>query len=57
MQLFLYSYRQVDSGILWILRRRFEECVLYEQPNDKETCAPLWETYNVALDNWFIKCK
>lgn len=53
----LIFYRRVDSSILWILRRRFEECVMYESPLHEEKCRPLYNTYNDALDNWFIKCK
>ncbi|XP_018323898.1 NADH dehydrogenase [ubiquinone] 1 beta subcomplex subunit 10 [Agrilus planipennis] len=47
--------RKVDSEILSILRRRFEDCVLYEAPDDAEKCKPLLDTLNEATTNWFIK--
>lgn len=46
----------VDTNILSILRSRFEDCSLYEAP-DVDKCQPLWETYDEAATNWFIKCK
>lgn len=46
----------VDNEILSIVRSRFEDCVLYESP-DIEKCRPLKEAYELAAENWFIKCK
>jgi len=46
--------KNVDNEILNILRQRFEDCVLYESP-DEEKCRPILDTYNRAAENWFIK--
>ncbi|KAJ8897897.1 hypothetical protein PR048_003254 [Dryococelus australis] len=51
------SYRLVDSAILNILRQRFEDCVVYETPDHKVKCQPLYDQYNEAAENWFVKCK
>uniref|UniRef100_A0A481SWN5 NADH dehydrogenase [ubiquinone] 1 beta subcomplex subunit 10 n=1 Tax=Eurycantha calcarata TaxID=93610 RepID=A0A481SWN5_9NEOP len=45
----------VDSAILNILRQRFEDCVMYETPDHKRKCQPLYEQYNAATEDWFIK--
>lgn len=49
--------RLVDDNILSILRNRFEDCVLYEMPDEAERCKAIWEEYKVAEANWFSKCK
>jgi NADH dehydrogenase (ubiquinone) 1 beta subcomplex subunit 10 len=53
----MFVCRFVDNEILSILRRRFEDCVLYESPDHKVKCQPLFDQYNEAAENWFIKCK
>jgi len=45
----------VDNEILSILRRRFEDCVMYESPDHKVKCQPLFDRYNEGVENWFIK--
>jgi len=45
----------VDNEVLSILRQRFEDCVLYESPDHKVKCQPLFHQYNEAAENWFIK--
>lgn len=52
-----FSFRFVENEILSILRRRFEDCVLYEAPDHKVKCQALWDQYNEGAENWFIKCK
>lgn len=47
--------RKVDSQILTILRKRKEDCMLYEAPN-YDRCELVKEQYNKAEENWFIKC-
>uniref|UniRef100_A0A023F817 NADH dehydrogenase [ubiquinone] 1 beta subcomplex subunit 10 n=1 Tax=Triatoma infestans TaxID=30076 RepID=A0A023F817_TRIIF len=47
--------KAVDSEVLNILRQRFEDCVLYEGPDNKVRCAHLKEQYDEAVTNWFIK--
>lgn len=47
----------VDNEILNILRQRFEDCVLYEQPDHERKCRPLLDQYEKAAENWFIKCE
>lgn len=47
----------VDNEILNIMRKRFEDCVLYEAPDHVAKCTPLIEAYNKAAENWFIKRK
>ncbi|KAG8230018.1 hypothetical protein J437_LFUL008459 [Ladona fulva] len=47
--------RLVDNDILHILRLRFEDCVLYEGPESKEKCKGLYDEYQKAAENWFIK--
>ncbi|CAG9863541.1 unnamed protein product [Phyllotreta striolata] len=47
--------RLVDSEIVAILRSRFEDCTLYEAPDHLEKCHNLWEIYNDATTNYFIK--
>lgn len=48
--------KKVDDEILSILRRRFEDCVLYEAPDHLVKCKDILDTYNKATENWFIKC-
>lgn len=48
--------KKVDDEILSILRRRFEDCVLYEAPDHLVKCRDILDTYNKATENWFIKC-
>jgi NADH dehydrogenase (ubiquinone) 1 beta subcomplex subunit 10 len=45
----------VDNEVLTLLRRRFEDCVLYEAPDHKVKCQPLFDKHNEAAENWFIK--
>ncbi|PSN57170.1 NADH dehydrogenase [ubiquinone] 1 beta subcomplex subunit 10 [Blattella germanica] len=49
--------KSVDNEILSILRKRFEDCVLYESPDHNTKCKPLLDQYNEATENWFIKCE
>jgi len=55
IQWYIFVHRFVDNEILSILRRRFEDCVLYESPDHKVKCQPLFDQYNEAAENWFIK--
>ncbi|XP_054283811.1 NADH dehydrogenase [ubiquinone] 1 beta subcomplex subunit 10-like [Macrosteles quadrilineatus] len=45
---------KVDSAILSILRYRYENCMMYEKPNE-DKCLPLMESYEEAAANWFAK--
>lgn len=45
----------VDCNVIKILRRRFEDCVLYEGPDCTTKCRPLREQYLEASANWFTK--
>lgn len=47
----------VDNEVLSILRQRFEDCTLYEAPDHMVKCKPIFEQYEKAAENWFIKCK
>ena len=47
----------MDSEILGILRNRYEDCMLYENPDHATKCKPLWAAYKEAEEAWFIKCK
>ncbi|KAF2349788.1 NADH-ubiquinone oxidoreductase subunit 10 [Trinorchestia longiramus] len=47
--------KYVDDEILAILRRRKEDCYMYEGPDSKNRCAQLVEDYENAAENWFIK--
>lgn len=47
----------MDSEILNILRKRFEDCSIYEAPDQEEKCRKLLDDYKDAETNWFIKCK
>lgn len=49
--------RLVDSEVLSILRSRFEDCMLYEGPDNDKKCMPLYEIYQKGAENWFTKCK
>lgn len=49
--------KKVDNEILNILRQRYEDCVMYERPDNVEKCTPLWKYYKQAEENWFIKCE
>lgn len=49
--------RLVDSEVLNILRKRFEDCTIYEAPDHVEKCKKLLDEYKEAETNWFIKCK
>lgn len=54
---YIFVHRFVDNEVLSILRHRFEDCILYESPDHKVKCQPLFDQYNEAAENWFIKCK
>lgn len=55
---FLFNFfRAVDSEILNILRMRYEDCMLYENPDHLTVCKPFWEKYKAAEEAWFIKCE
>ncbi|GBP33628.1 NADH dehydrogenase 1 beta subcomplex subunit 10 [Eumeta japonica] len=47
--------RLVDCEILSILRQRFEDCMMYEQPDSATVCKPLLDKYRDAEEAWFIK--
>lgn len=47
----------VDSEIVSILRKRFEDCMLYEAPDHMKKCQPILDTYEKAAENWFTKCE
>ncbi|CAD0199187.1 unnamed protein product [Chrysodeixis includens] len=47
--------RAVDSEILGILRQRYEDCMIYENPDHATACKPLWEIYKDSEEAWFIK--
>ncbi|XP_050101381.1 NADH dehydrogenase [ubiquinone] 1 beta subcomplex subunit 10 [Anopheles aquasalis] len=47
--------KMVDNEILAILRQRFEDCVMYEQPDHVRKCKSFLDTYEKAAENWFIK--
>lgn len=49
--------RLVDDEILSILRNRYEDCVLYEAPDEVERCRAIWDTYKDVEANWFSKCE
>jgi NADH dehydrogenase (ubiquinone) 1 beta subcomplex subunit 10 len=49
--------KMVDSEIVNILRKRFEDCVLYEAPDHLVRCQGVLDTYNKASEHWFTKCK
>ncbi|XP_046741140.1 NADH dehydrogenase [ubiquinone] 1 beta subcomplex subunit 10 [Diprion similis] len=45
----------VESDIMNILRQRFEDCALYEGHDHMTKCQHIWDQYNEATTNWFIK--
>ncbi|XP_044733884.1 NADH dehydrogenase [ubiquinone] 1 beta subcomplex subunit 10 [Chrysoperla carnea] len=47
--------RLVDNEIVSILRQRYEDCTLYENPDHSEKCKNILDDYNRAAENWFIK--
>jgi len=47
--------RMVDNEVLNIIRQRKEDCVMYEGADSKFKCAKLFEEYDKAAENWFIK--
>ncbi|GAB6032646.1 hypothetical protein CHUAL_011524 [Chamberlinius hualienensis] len=47
--------KKVDVEIVNILRRRKEECRVYEYPDHREKCAQIYEDYEQAAENYFIK--
>lgn len=49
--------RRVESHILFILRQRFEDCVIYEGPDSATKCKPLHDDLKKGEENWFIKCE
>uniref|UniRef100_A0A481SWZ6 NADH dehydrogenase [ubiquinone] 1 beta subcomplex subunit 10 n=1 Tax=Embidopsocus sp. OG14338 TaxID=2530317 RepID=A0A481SWZ6_9NEOP len=46
--------KQVDATIAQILKRRFENCLTYEL-EDQTPCYPLYDKWQEALTNYFIK--
>lgn len=40
-----------------ILRKRKEDCVLYEGYEHKEKCKKIFDDFDQASLNWFIKCE
>ncbi|KAA0183949.1 hypothetical protein HAZT_HAZT002533 [Hyalella azteca] len=45
----------VDDQILAILRRRQEDCAIFEGPDRIKRCAPIREEYEKAAADWFTK--
>jgi len=45
----------VESSVLHIMRQRFEDCVLYEAPDELNRCAGILEEYRQAEENWFSR--
>ena len=47
----------MDGEIVSLLRQRYKECIIYEQPDHKLKCKKLQEDFEEASENFFIKCK
>lgn len=47
----------VDNEILTVLRHRYEDCTIYEAPDDQDKCMYIWDVYKKNETNWFSKCK
>ncbi|XP_060064152.1 NADH dehydrogenase [ubiquinone] 1 beta subcomplex subunit 10-like [Ylistrum balloti] len=47
--------KQVDSDIVYILRKRYLRCALSDLYNRDTTCKEVKETFHKARDDWMIK--
>lgn len=47
----------VDSEILLIVRKRFEDCALYEAPDSVTKCQHVLQALKLAEENLFSRCK
>lgn len=47
----------MEAEIVNILRKRKEDCVLYEGYEHKEKCKKIFDDFDEASLNWFIKCE
>lgn len=45
----------VDQEVVEVLKRRKDACYAYEGPDARERCAPIYEDFLQAADNYFIK--
>ena len=57
MKFFFFFFRKVDAAIVNLLMRRKEECVLWEGHESKERCKKIFDDYDEASLNYFIKCE
>ena len=49
--------RLVETKMVHILRKRYEDCLFYYGHDEAQKCFPLREEYRENELNWFIKCK
>lgn len=49
--------RLVETKMVSILRKRYEDCLFYYGHDEAQKCFPLREEYRENELNWFIKCK
>jgi len=47
--------KMVDQEVVEVLKRRKDACYAYEGPDAREKCAPIYEDFLTAVDNYFIK--
>jgi len=45
----------VEQEVVEVLKRRKDACYAYEGPDAREKCAPLYEDFLTAVDNYFVK--
>jgi len=45
----------VDGEIVNLVRQRYKECIIYEQPDHRLKCKKLQEDFDQASENYFIK--
>ena len=49
--------RVVETKMVNILRKRYEDCLFYYGYDESQKCYPLKEEFRENELNWFIKCK
>lgn len=52
----ILNFRNVDGEIVNLLNRRREDCVKYEGYEHEEKCAKMFDDFDKASLNYFIKC-
>ena len=53
----LLLFRWVDQEVVEVLKRRKDACYVHEGPDARVKCAEMYEEFQVAVEDYFTKCK